>query len=231
MSLSMKIILLVLTAGSLVLIYVLFVQEEESLDSADVAAMVENRYQAEIKDFSYEEEGYLVVFHTSSGEYRTLVDPISGEILEMELTNIHEESSPEEQSLLLEEEIRSTTENTVSGDVDISSVELQTEGNPPHYEVIFSLDNQKGRLEIDAYSGSVELFSLEEEAPVQPMTEEEASEIALSEHPGEVDDIDLEEDNGRLVFEIEIENDSTGVDADIVIDAYTGEIISVEYDD
>ncbi|MEN1968348.1 PepSY domain-containing protein [Lentibacillus sp. N15] len=58
-----------------------------------------------------------------------------------------------------------------------------------------------------------------------------AMEIALNEFAGEITDFDLEEDDGRLIYEIEIENGDR--EAEIKIDAYTGEIysLSIENDD
>lgn len=44
-----------------------------------------------------------------------------------------------------------------------------------------------------------------------------------------IDDIDLEDKNGRLIYEVEIENGER--EAEIIIDAYTGEVIFVEIDE
>jgi len=58
---------------------------------------------------------------------------------------------------------------------------------------------------------------------------DEALEIALAEFPGEVDSIELDEEDGRLIYEIEIE--SGDEEAEFEIDAMTGEIIVIEIDD
>lgn len=56
-----------------------------------------------------------------------------------------------------------------------------------------------------------------------------AIEIALDEFPGKVEDIELEDDDGRLIYEIEIEAGEK--EAEFEIDAMTGEIIVIKIDD
>lgn len=80
------------------------------------------------------------------------------------------------------------------------------------------------------------------EAPKQPeqpkkepekpknISKSEAIQIALDTVYGEVDDVDLETVNGQLYYFIEIERDDD-VEADIQINAITGEVISIEWDD
>lgn len=52
--------------------------------------------------------------------------------------------------------------------------------------------------------------------------------IALSEYEGHIDDIELERENGYAYYEVEIENGHE--DFDIYIDAYTGEVLTIEID-
>jgi uncharacterized membrane protein YkoI len=68
----------------------------------------------------------------------------------------------------------------------------------------------------------------EESAPSM-LTKEQAIEIALKEVPGKVDDIELDEKNGIKVYEVEIEVDDD-TEATIIINAYTGKIISLTWD-
>jgi|SRR5690625_4405525 len=58
---------------------------------------------------------------------------------------------------------------------------------------------------------------------------EKAIQIALSEFPGKVHEAELDRDDGRLIYEIEIKGN--GEEADFDIDAYTGEIISIEIEE
>jgi uncharacterized membrane protein YkoI len=61
----------------------------------------------------------------------------------------------------------------------------------------------------------------------------EAKDIALKEVSGKIDDIELERENGQLVYEVEIETEQHGDDDDVTVyvDAVTGKVLYVEWDD
>ncbi len=61
---------------------------------------------------------------------------------------------------------------------------------------------------------------------------EQAKTIALKEVSGFVDDLDLEEENGMLIYEIEIEQktDRDDDEATVYVNALTGEVLSIEWD-
>lgn len=58
------------------------------------------------------------------------------------------------------------------------------------------------------------------------ISREEAKQIALNEFQGKVVEIELDEDDGRWVYEIEIEDGK--YEAELELDAVTGEIIEKE---
>lgn len=60
------------------------------------------------------------------------------------------------------------------------------------------------------------------------ITLEEAIQIALQEVPGRVIKAELERKNGRLIYEIDIVTEYG--DYEVRVDAYTGDVIRVEYD-
>lgn len=61
------------------------------------------------------------------------------------------------------------------------------------------------------------------------ISRQQAINIALSKFSGKVEDVELDDDDGRLIYEIEIENGDK--EAEFEIDAITGKILSIEYDD
>lgn len=69
----------------------------------------------------------------------------------------------------------------------------------------------------------------------QPKTErtllsvDEVKNIALKEVDGFIEEIELESKSGNKVYEVEIEKDE--VDYDLTIDAYSGEVYTVNHDD
>lgn len=62
------------------------------------------------------------------------------------------------------------------------------------------------------------------------LTEAQAVEIALAEVPGDVQETELEREDGMQVYEVEILT-ADGVEMEIEIDANTGEILEVEAED
>src|SRR5690625_1026200 len=57
----------------------------------------------------------------------------------------------------------------------------------------------------------------------------EVSNIALSHFSGSIDDVELEDEDGRLYYEVEIERDEQ--EAEMKIDAYTWEVIVIEIEE
>ena len=59
------------------------------------------------------------------------------------------------------------------------------------------------------------------------LTEEQAIEIALMEFPGEVNEVELEREDGMLVYEIEILS-ADGLEIEVEIAANTGDVLEFE---
>ncbi|WP_216829718.1 PepSY domain-containing protein [Alkalihalobacterium elongatum] len=81
----------------------------------------------------------------------------------------------------------------------------------------------------DAPARNVVDDEMADEPVASMLTEQQAIEIALREVEGKIDDVELEGEDGLLVYEVEIEVDDDH-EATIIINAYTGEIISVTWD-
>ncbi len=62
------------------------------------------------------------------------------------------------------------------------------------------------------------------------LTEEQVIAIALAEVPGEVQEVELEREDGMQVYEIEILS-TDGVDMEVEIAAATGDVLEIERDD
>lgn len=207
---------------------------DETMAEADIQEMLEGRFSGSINSWteSSGEEGatYEAEFHSPQGTYLIEVAADDGRLLVFE--QISEETDfqeQEERAELTDEEIQEIVRERLSAEAEILDIQLEEdEGGISYYSVAVNDSGNSGTLEIDANTRDILHYTQEDQ--IEPISEQEAVEIALNEHPGEVDDIDLEQKDGRLVFEIEIENDETGVDADIIIDAYSGEVLSVELD-
>ncbi|WP_187254665.1 PepSY domain-containing protein [Alkalicoccus halolimnae] len=140
-----------------------------------------------------------------------------------------DENSGEEQ--ISSEEAVKQAQTVIDGTLD--EVELDTEDGRLVYEVELDYQGEDYDFDIDAYTGEVvniddDLLGTEASAGAA-VSLEEAEKTALAAFSGgKVDDSELEKNDGRLVYEIEVEiNDEDG---DVYIDAESGEILHIESD-
>ncbi|MFD2639741.1 PepSY domain-containing protein [Piscibacillus salipiscarius] len=145
------------------------------------------------------------------------------------------------------EELEDIVLNKVDGSIE--DVELDTRSdNKAYYEVEVLKDEQEYELIIDGYTGKVlkvegvnhtSKSNGEEQVEVkddenksqkntEPIGKEKAIRLALEVTSGKVSDIELEEDDGQYVYEVEVKGEK---ESGVKIDAYTGAIIDIELDD
>jgi uncharacterized membrane protein YkoI len=120
----------------------------------------------------------------------------------------------------------------------IKELELDKDDGHLKYEIDIKNENrEEAELDIDAYTGEILKMELElkhnsknsKPLPNDILSVTEISEIALNEFAGIVKEIELDKDDGRLIYEVEIKN--KGKEAEMDIDARTGEILEIEIDD
>ena len=156
------------------------------------------------------------------------------------------------------DEIRKKVEAQYPG--SISALELKKDVNDAIYEVVLETNDKSYLIEIDGITGEVTAMEernrisenktdesdksgTEENKQNSPTDKEQkenkdskkavigsekAKEIALGEFQGTVVELELDEDDDRFIYEIQIEKQED--EADIEIDAYTGEVILVDID-
>ena len=117
----------------------------------------------------------------------------------------------------------------------VEEIELEREANTAVYEVDIEKDDIDYDLHIDAYSG--EVYSVDRDDEVMMMifsnyknVISQADAIAIAEKAanGKVVEIELDEDDGLLKYEVEFRTDRG--EAEVEIDATTGNVLEVELD-
>jgi len=216
------------------IVYLVFVPKQ-TLAENEIQVLLEERYTGEVKAIQREGNVAKVEFHSLAGQYAIDVSADDGRILAFEQTSEETEFLEWEQEVEIDdyitvEQVQDIIDGTLSEEGTIIEAQLEESDGVFYYRVQVDVAGGTGTFEIEARTGEILLYSVEENRRLEPISEQEAIDIALAEHEGVIDDIDLEEKDGRLVFEIEVENDETGIDVDLIIDAYTGEVLSVEYD-
>ncbi len=141
-------------------------------------------------------------------------------------------------SLLSIEEAKTIATEMYSGTV--KGIELDEDDGNYNYELEIITEKAEVELEINAKSGEIVYISVDEdEAEAKQkrssdnmkskISTDEARSIALDKYSGTIKELELDEDDGRHIYEIEIRTDKGEVELEI--DARTGEIHKLDYDD
>ncbi|WP_216829717.1 PepSY domain-containing protein [Alkalihalobacterium elongatum] len=129
----------------------------------------------------------------------------------------------------------------------VTEAERDREDGRIIYEIEVKNEHEKYEFDIDQQSGEIikekvkQRNQKREKSQSTRTTEnnnsiisiDQAKEIALNEVSGKIDEIELERENGVLIYEVEIETEQYDDDdeATVYIDAITGKVLYVEWDD
>lgn len=236
-------VLISIGAGVVVLVILFFLigrvftpgnSAASELTEQEAKEIAQQRYTGTVKGISQQADEYIIELERETGIYELQINTNTGEISslirvqEANPAKTDEASSPKTETLS-EEQIKEFALKQVNGKID--SVQLVKEGDQQVYQVIVSDQNTKHTLSLDAYTGEVlKKESRAIEAAPKRLTEEQAIAVALEQVHGEVDDIDVENENGITFYLVEIEA-TDGTEATVEINAITGEITSLTFDD
>lgn len=225
---SKRLILLIL---SLILIsalalFLFFRPSDTSVDMEAVKEMIETQYGTEPVEIRLVDDVYYALIERADGMYEIEISQETGTILSL----IPIEKDDEEvEELLSESEARERVLGLAPADAEIQTLSL-LEDTPSVWRAEIESEQGEGEIEIQAQTGEELVNTFSEPEQTAYISIERATEIALGEvDDGVVDDVELEDSNGRMVYEVDIENEETDVDVKVIIDAITGQIIQFEY--
>lgn len=176
-------------------------------------------------------ETYKVLIEEDAGTYVLFVDAATGKIEQLNQEekkgDAKQPGDDENKEPISPEEIEQIA--TREGEGTVETVEYREDDKT--YKAIVAKENgKKLEIEIDGMTGKVERTKEIEQVDEKPVSdgqisEGEAKEIALKEFKGTIVDIELDDDDGLLVYEIDMETDSQ--EGTVVVNAFTGEVESV----
>ncbi|MBT2218324.1 PepSY domain-containing protein [Virgibacillus dakarensis] len=182
------------------------------LSIAQIKEIVSGQYPGTITDIELEEHAskaiYEVEINGDSKEYELHLDGKTGEILDLKEKMKLNASDPGD------------TEKAK----DKANENKKTETNHQKQNIAVNEDKDQ---ETDQHKE----IRKQNTKQTPAISSKKAREIAKNEFNGTITDFELDEDDGRLIYEIEMEAGES--EAEIEIDAYTGEIIvlSIDNDD
>ncbi|MBU5468567.1 PepSY domain-containing protein [Virgibacillus sp. MSJ-26] len=196
-------------------------QTEPTLTTDEIKSLISDQYPGEITEIELEKDFNKAVYELEivgkDKKYELKVDGNSGEILKLkEKTVMHATENNEED----------TTDNKENKqDEKLILKEKQNEKSKKDQDQ----DKQTKDKQEKNNNGEAEKSKQKPKDKNAIIDVSEASEIALNEFSGRITEVELDEDDGRLIYEIEIE--SGELEAEIEIDAHTGEVLVMEIDD
>ncbi|MBY0030393.1 PepSY domain-containing protein [Priestia aryabhattai] len=124
---------------------------------------------------------------------------------------------------------------------DITNIQLDVDDGVKQYEVDITKGNKEYDVDIDSSNGKIIEFDEEQKDDEDEREEnlqnaspaislDQAIKTALKSAKGTVNETDLDQENDRLVYEIEIDT-ADKREATVSVDAKNGDVISVEIDD
>ncbi|GGB55618.1 hypothetical protein GCM10011409_36580 [Lentibacillus populi] len=182
------------------------------LSIAQIKEIVSGQYPGTITDIELEEHAskaiYEVEINGDSKEYELHLDGKTGEILDLKEKMKLNASDP----------------GDTEKDKDKANENKKTETNHQKQNIAVNEDKDQ---ETDQHKE----IRKQNTKQTPAISSKKAREIAKNEFNGTITDFELDEDDGRLIYEIEMEAGES--EAEIEIDAYTGEIIvlSIDNDD
>lgn len=202
-------------------------QKSQEMTEKEISELIESQYPGEITKLDLKQDAYQATIKSDVAEYELQLDAKSGEIQKIKETRTlaaKDEQEDKENTANEEKSKDQGEKQETSGDKSANKKEDTPKTSIEKKEKSEEQSNSETK---DKQVSEKKPKKEKEKKTV--ISRDEAIEIALAQFSGEVDDVDLEEEDGRLIYEIEIERDDQ--EAEIEIDAYTGEVIVMEIDD
>lgn len=184
-------------------------QADPALSVEDVNEVVEAQYPGTITEVELEKDNNRIVYEVNVNhndrQYEIVLDGDNGEILKLKEKGISKEQ------LQLDE-----NEQPSSDDQNDGENNQQDETDEPVKDEPSNNANGDSTKETSETGNKTGIDA------------KQAIDIALNEFPGTIVELELETDDGRSIYEIELE--SGHEEAEIEIDAHTGEILVIDID-
>ncbi|PAV30688.1 hypothetical protein CIL05_06190 [Virgibacillus profundi] len=183
--------------------------------SDEIRELVLSQYPGEITRLDFEKDindaVYEVVVENNGKQYVIKMDGISGEVLDMQEKLISENKTKEEANNTENNNRKTDKKDDTNENSDVNNDQKGKNGEKSSNDGKIK-DNNSNK---DSSTNAV-------------ISKDKAKEIALKEFSGTIVELEQDENDGRLIYEIQIEDGED--EAEVEIDAYTGEVILVDID-
>ena len=190
-----------------------FTAPSSLLPEENVSQMIQQKYGGTIENISVFQEkdklNYSIQIIKDQIPYQVIVNGQTGEVLAMVKQSTTQKTAPQTS------EKQTSKEQTPTEQPPAAQKPATPKMNQQNSNAKSNKNNQT-----NAFSSSV-LNSI--------ITTDQAIAIALDKFQGTVDEVELDEENGQLIYEVEIKQ-SKKKKAEVVINAYSGKVESISID-
>ncbi len=199
--------------------------DQKILSEADIKKIIAKDYNGNITniDLINHKQDYTLTLENSNGIYQIIASSSSGQMKEMKQLKSYQKPNEKNAELQAEEVAVKKVKGTV----------IQKKEKSDRF--IFTIQSKKELYQVDVEKDTFKVIEAEKKKPTSKekkltkITVEEAIQIAVKEVGGTVDDADLETFSGMLVFEVELDLPD-GREAEVLVNAYTGDIEGITYE-
>lgn len=205
-----------------------------SIDEAKSIALKE--VDGKVIDVDQDREGPYVVYEvevqTQNGEKDIEINGQTGKVLK------DDDDLLKEQAKITAQEAETIALGKVSGEMTDLDLDYDDRTAKVVYEVEVTHNGLEQDVKIDAVTGDVLHVQKDDDddrdddninSSQVKVTEQKAEGIALKEVDGEVVSIELDEDDGIALYEIEVQSNKG--EAEVTVSATNGDVLEVEWDD
>ncbi|BDC58257.1 MULTISPECIES: PepSY domain-containing protein [Bacillus] len=199
--------------------------DQKILSEADIKKIIAKDYNGNITNIELinHKQDYTLTLENSNGIYQIIASSSSGQMKEMKQLKSYQKPNEKNAELQAEEVAVKKVKGTV----------IQKKEKSDRF--IFTIQSKKELYQVDVEKDTFKVIEAEKKKPTSKekkltkITVEEAIQIAVKEVGGTVDDADLETFSGMLVFEVELDLPD-GREAEVLVNAYTGDIEGITYE-
>jgi len=192
------------------------------MDRQEITDLIKSQYPGEITELELDKEGTRAVYeaelHDGSKEYEIKLDGNTGKVLELD-----EKFTADADK----EQNKANSNEKKSGKEDSGQKKASQARDDDHDDKNDSGQDDKANMELSNKSNSDGNKNNQSQKSAV-IDSAEAEKIAKDAFPGTIIQLELDEDDGQLYYEIEMK--SKKKEADLEINAYTGDILVMEID-
>ncbi|MEN1935915.1 PepSY domain-containing protein [Paenibacillus sp. 102] len=171
-------------------------QSVEILTEKEAQKIVTTQYPGKVEKMKLSKEGeknvYKVMIVNKQGSYEVIIDAQNGEIMSAKEIALSKDITAEKAEEIALQKVTGAVKQTL----------LENRGGKGIYVVkVETAPNQMTVIEVEKETGKVNIF----EKKSTKVTEQQAREIAVQQVPGEVKQVTLQQKDGKVLYQIEVE--------------------------